>query len=119
MCIRDSPQEAYDFIRFYTTEGMKIRGISVSAEKGADKMEFMNMQIEEPKYVDVEALEKVMNNPAWKDNVYQNVPTYNKEMSQMMVEECAKFLLGTDTLDNVVDSMMKKGTQMMKEKGAD
>lgn len=112
------PQEAYDFIRFYTTEGMKIRGISVSAEKGADKMEFMNMQIEDPKYVDVEALEKVMNNPAWKDNVYQNVPTYNKEMSQMMVEECAKFLLGTDNLDNTISSMMAKGTQMMKEKSA-
>lgn len=111
------PQEAYDFIRFYTTEGMRIRGISVSAEKGVDKMEFMNMQIDEPKYVDVEALEKVMNNPAWKDNVYQNVPPYNKEMSQMMVDECSKFLLGTDSLDSVIESMMKNGTQMMKDKG--
>lgn len=111
------PQEAYDYIRYYTTEGMRIRGISVSAEKGADKMEFMNLQIEDPQYVDVEALEKVMNNPKWKDLVYTNVPAYNKEMSQMMVDECSKFLLGTDSLDNVIESMMKNGTQMMKNKG--
>lgn len=110
------PQEAFDFIRFYTTEGMRIRGISVSAEKGIDKMEFMEMQIDEPKYVDMEALDKVMNNPAWKDNVYQNVPPYNKEMSQLMVDECSKFLLGTDSLDNTIASLVKNGTQMMKDK---
>ena len=81
-------------------------------------MEFVNMQIEDPKYVDVEALGKVMNNPAWKDNLYVNVPAYNKEMSAMMVDECSKFLLGTDTLDNVIASMMKNGTQMMKDKAS-
>ncbi len=95
---------------------MRIRGISVSAEKGIDKMEFMEMQIDEPKYVDMEALDKVMNNPAWKDNVYQNVPPYNKEMSQLMVDECSKFLLGTDSLDNTIASLVKNGTQMMKDK---
>ena len=86
------------------------------AEKGIDKMEFMEMQIDEPKYVDMEALDKVMNNPAWKDNVYQNVPPYNKEMSQLMVDECSKFLLGTDSLDNTIASLVKNGTQMMKDK---
>lgn len=111
------PKEAYDFIRFYTTEGMRIRGISVSAEAGIDKMEFMNMQIEDPKYVDVEALDKVMNNPAWKDLVYQNVPSYNKEMSQLMLDECSKFLLGTDTIDDAISSLITNGTQLMKDKG--
>lgn len=112
------PQEAYDFIRYYTTEGMKIRGISVSAQKGIDKMEFMNMQIDDPTYVDVEALEKVMNNPEWKDLMYTNVPVYNKEMSQLMVDESAKFLLGTETIDNTISSLMKNGTKLMKEKGS-
>lgn len=111
------PQEAYDFIRYYTTEGMKLRAVSVSGEKGIDKMEFMKMQVEEPKYVDMEALEKVMNNPNWKDNVYQNVPVYNKELSQLMLDEFSKFLLGTDSLDNVISSLMKNGTQLMKDKG--
>ncbi len=113
----EHPKEAYDFIRFYTTEGMRIRGVSVSAEAGIDKMEFMNMQIEDPTYVDVEALDKVMNNPAWKDLVYENVPVYNKEMSQLMLDECAKFLLGTDSLDNTISSLMESGTQLMKDKG--
>ena len=111
------PKEAYDFIRFYTTEGMRIRGISVSAEAGIDKMEFMNMQIEDPTYIDVETLENVMNNPAWKDLVYTNVPSYNKEMSQLMLDECSKFLLGTDTIDNAISSLITNGTQLMKDKG--
>lgn len=111
------PKEAYDFIRFYTTEGMKIRGISVSAEAGINKMEFMNMQIEDPAYIDVEALKNVMNNPDWKDLVYQNVPSYNKEMSQLMLDECSKFLLGTDTVDDAISSLITNGKQLMKDKG--
>lgn len=113
------PQEAYDFLRFYTTEGMQIRGVSLSAEKGIDKMESLKQQIGDEKYVDMDALEKVMNNPDWKDDIYKNVPPYNKEMSAMMVDECSKFLLGTDTLDNTIAAMMKNGTQMMKDKGAE
>lgn len=112
------PQEAYDFIRFYTTEGMRIRGISVSAEAGIDKMEFMDMQIEDPTYIDTEALSAVMNNPNWKDLVYANVPTYNKEMSQLMLDQCANFLLGSSTIDDTIDSLMTQGAQLMKDKGA-
>lgn len=111
------PQEAYDFIRFYTTEGMKIKGVSISAEKGIDKMEFINKLITDPKYVDVENLDAVMNNPNWKDLVYNNVPIYNKEMSQLMSDEFAKYLLGTDSLDNVIQSLIKNATQLMKDKG--
>lgn len=66
--------------------------------------------------LDVEALKNVINNPAWKDNLYANVPSYNKELAAMMTDESAKFLLGTESLDNVIDSMMKNGTQMMKDK---
>lgn len=112
------PQEAYDFIRFYTTEGMRIRGISVSAEAGIDKMEFVDMQIEDPTYIDTEALSAVMNNPNWKDLVYANVPTYNKEMSQLMLDQCANFLLGSSTIDDTIDSLMTQGAQLMKDKGA-
>ena len=96
---------------------MRIRGISVSAEAGIDKMEFMNMQIEDPTYIDVETLKNVMNNPAWKDLVYTNVPSYNKEMSQLMLDECSEFLLGTDTIDNAISSLITNGTQLMKDKG--
>lgn len=112
------PQEAYDFIRFYTTEGMRIRGISVSAEAGIDKMEFMDMQIDDPTYIDTEALSAVMNNPNWKDLVYANVPTYNKEMSQLMLDQCANFLLGSSSIDDTIDSLMTQGAQLMKDKGA-
>lgn len=112
------PQEAFDFIRFYTTEGMRIKGISVSAEKGINKMEFMEMQIDDAAYVDMEALERVITNPEWKDRVYNNVPAYNKELSQLMLDESSKFLLGTDTLDSAIESLQKNGTQLMKDKGS-
>ena len=97
---------------------MRLRGISVSAEAGIDKMEFMNMQIEDPTYIDVEALTAVMNNPNWKDLVYTNVPAYNKEMSQLMVDQAANFLLGSKSLDETIDSLVKQGNQLMKDKAA-
>lgn len=111
------PQEAYDYIRFYTTEGMRIRGVSVSAEKGIDKMEFMKMLVEDPSYIDMDALSNVMTNPDWKDNVYYNVPPFSKEMETLMKEEASKYLLGTETLDNVITSLMEKGNNLIKEKG--
>ena len=42
---------------------------------------------------------------------------YNKEMSQLMLDECSKFLLGTDTIDNAISSLITNGTQLMKDKG--
>lgn len=113
------PQEAYDFIRFYTTEGMKIRGVSLSAEAGIDKMEFFKMMIDDTSYVDVDTLNNVLSNPNWKELIYTNVPSYNKELSTLMLDEAGKFLLGQDTLENVVTSLVEKGNDMIKEKGVE
>lgn len=110
------PKEAYDYIRFYTTEGMKIRGVSVSAEAGIDKMEFINKLVDDPKYVDMDGLKKVMTNPDWKDVVYHNVPSYSSEVERVLIDEGAKYLLGTEPIDKVIQSMTDKGTQIVNEK---
>ena len=109
----EHPQEAYDFIRYYTTEGMRMRGVSVSAEAGIDVLEFFEMMVDDTSYVDMEALGAVLNNPNFKALLYTNVPSYNKELANTMVEEAGKFLLGQDTLENVVDTLMKKGAALM------
>lgn len=111
------PQEAYDFIRFYTTEGMKLRGVSLSAEAGIDKMEGFKSMIDDESYVDIEALNNVLNNPNWNELLYTNVPSYTKELSTLMLDEAGKFLLGQCSLDEAVNSLVEKGNQMIKEKG--
>jgi len=111
------PKEAYDYIRFYTTEGMKIRSMSFSAEKGIDKMEFAKAQIEDPKYLDMDALEKVLTNPDWKDIVYNNVPAYGTEMEDIMRDEGGKYLLGAESLEEAISNMDKNGAALIAEKG--
>lgn len=113
----EHPQEAYDFIRYYTTEGMRIRGVSVSAEKGIDKMDFINNLLDDPSYADMEALANVVNNPNWKDVVYTNVPSYNSEMSKLMIDEVSKFLYGNEDVDTTVATLMEKGSKLMEQKG--
>ena len=112
------PQEAYDFIRFYTTKGMDIKGNAVSVAKGTNKMDYLTKMIDDPKYTDMETLDKVLNNPNWKNDVYTIMPSYNKEMSSMMVEEAEKFLLGEERdLDKVTASMQKRGEEIISNAG--
>lgn len=111
----EHPQEAYDFIRFYTTEGMRIRGVSVSAEAGIDVLEYFEVMVDDTSWVDMEALGNVLNNPNFKALLYTNVPSYNKQLSNMMVEEAGKFLLGQDSIENVVAALMQKGNALIAE----
>ena len=71
------------------------------------------MMVDDTSYVDMEALGAVLNNPNFEALLYTNVPSYNKELANTMVEEAGKFLLGQDTLENVVDTLMKKGAALM------
>ena len=89
--------------------------VSVSAEAGIDVLEFFEMMVDDTSYVDMEALGAVLNNPNFEALLYTNVPSYNKELANTMVEEAGKFLLGQDTLENVVASLMAKGQALMAE----
>lgn len=109
------PQEAYDFIRFYTTEGMNIKGVSITAEANTDKMESINKMIGEAKYCDTEALEKVINNPKWFDNIHNISPIFQKTLATMVKEECDLYLLGDVSLDQLIDTLNKKGQQIIDE----
>ena len=109
------PQEAYDFLRFYTTEGMKIRGVSISAVKGADRMEYVQKMVDDPKYCDMDALKNVLNNPAWEDNLFVTIPKYQVQLTKILTEETEKYLLGENDVDKALSEMMSRGQKVVEE----
>ncbi|AZP04839.1 ABC transporter substrate-binding protein [Jeotgalibaca ciconiae] len=111
----DAPQEAYDFLRFYTTEGAKIKGVNLPTKADEDKMEYVNLMVEDDTLVDMEALETVLNNPQWEDNPNTTAPAYQRQLTDMMVEEVEKYFLGNDDVDTVIQNMMTRGQQIIDE----
>lgn len=104
----EHPEEAFKYLRFMTTEGVKIKSMFISSEVGADKMEYVAPMVENFKeLVDVEALEAVMTNPNWKDNPEDFVPTYHKEVETLLYEEFEKYLLGAVDIDAAITNMVK------------
>ena len=110
-----NPQEAFDFLRFYTTEGMTIRAQNLPTQRGADKMYFVENMISDAAYYDVEALTNVFNNPNWLDNPNTKAPSYQKALADVMVEEVSKYYLGENDVDTVISNMMKRGADVIKE----
>ena len=107
-------QAAYDFLRYYTTEGMKIRGVSMTAEKGVDKMVYVDKMVGEDKTLyDYDSLKAVMTNPNWKDNVEALSPAYVAELTTMFGEEAEKFLMGQQALDATVANLVKRGDEII------
>lgn len=99
------PKEAYDFIRYFTTEGTSIRGKSISAEKGIDKMEYINNMIDDARCYDMEALAQVMNNPKWEDNIFTFIPAYHRDVEVMLMEEVEQYWLGSQSLDEAFEAI--------------
>ncbi|MDD2534050.1 MAG: extracellular solute-binding protein [Eubacteriales bacterium] len=107
-------QAAYDFLRFYTTEGMAIRGVSMTAEKDVDKMIYVDKMVGDDKSLyDYESLKAVMTNPNWKDNVETIAPAYAQELTVMFGEEAEKFLMGQQALDATVAALKTRGDEII------
>lgn len=109
----DAPQEAYDFLRFYTTEGAKIKGVNLPTARGEDKLEYVHQMITDESYYDMEALDAVFNNPDWQDNPNTQAPPYQKPLADMMVEEVSKYYLGEADISTVIENMMNRGQQIV------
>jgi len=107
-------QAAYDFLRYYTTEGMKIRGVSMTAEKDVDKMVYVDLMVGADKSLyDYDSLKAVMTNPNWKDNVESIAPPYVREIETMVGEESDKFLMGQQDLNATIAAMIKRGDEII------
>lgn len=103
-------RDAYEFIKFYTTEGMAIKGTGFTAQRGGDKNEIITAMVgsdSNPLY-DMPSLRAVMNNPKWQNNVYTRVPPYQAELRTLFGEESDKFLLGAQNIDQTIANIAKR-----------
>ena len=110
------PQEAFEFLRFWTTEGVPLKGMFVSNEKNIDKMESTAAIVKDfEEKVDMEALTKFMQDPQWEDTYISFAPDYQSQIETVMIEETDKFLLGSQTLVETIDNLMERGNEIVKE----
>lgn len=110
------PKEAFDFLRFWTTEGVTIKGMFISNEKGVDKMDSVNQIISGfTAKVDVDALKPIMQDPKWVDSYPEYIPSYQSEIDSILTEETDKYLLGSQSLDDTIAKLMERGNEVIEE----
>ncbi len=112
----EHPQEAYDFLRFWTTEGVAIKGMFISNEKNVDRMESVNQIVAGfTDKLDIETLSAIMTDPKWESSYEEWVPEYQNEIDTILTEETDMFLLGSQSLDKTVQNLMKRGNAVIAE----
>ncbi len=112
----EHPKEAYDFLRFWTTEGVNIKGMFISNAKDSNKMDSVNAIIKDfTDKVDVDALSAIMQDPKWVDSYEEFTPEYQSEIDSILTEETDKYLLGSQSLDDTVAKLMERGNEVIEE----
>jgi len=110
------PEEAYKFIRFYTTEGAFIRAGGLVALQGADIMANINMIIDSP-YRDelyhMESLYAVFSNPNLHFNAPVTIPVYDAEVTAMFMNISERFLVGGISLDTAIENMIRYSDEII------
>ncbi len=101
------PEDAYKFIRFYTTEGAYIRAGGLTAEKNMDLDTILPYLVgENPDALyDIESVKNVLKNPKLEQNAPMMVPAYNAEIDAMFVGEVEKYLVGGESLDECIQNL--------------
>ena len=114
------PKEAYDFIRFYTTEGAYIRAGGLTAEKDMDVETVIKAIVgDNPDALyNMDSLYAVFKNPLMQYNAPMIAPPYNAEIDTMFVEECEKYLVGGGTLDQCIEALKTRGADIVRKSGA-
>ena len=109
------PEEAYRFIRFYTTEGAYIRAGGLTAEKQSDLNAILPKIVGDSpdKLYDMASAKAVLGNPKFVNNTPMTAPVYNSEIDSMFVAECEKFLVGGETLDECIANLQKQGQDIV------
>lgn len=110
-----NPEAAFDFLRWYTTDGMRVRNVAISLEKDLNRYEAISEILGDTEYINMEVLEKTLNNPAWEDNVDTIVPSYANQIDQVSVEETDLYLLGSQDLETTINNMMERAQAIIDE----
>lgn len=110
------PQEAFDFLKFWCTEGVQMKGLTIANQKGANRFECAKRMVEgSESLVDMDALESVMNDEKWIDSYEDFMPSYQGEIELILGEEAEKFLLDVQSLEDTVTRLMERGNQIIAE----
>lgn len=110
----DYPEESYEFIRFYTTEGQQYRK-TISTEIGADNSAAVDAMLgSNPEATfDVDSVLTFFNNRA--DNVSVYTPPYHGRIGQIFAEEAEKYMVGGQTVDQAIENMITRGNAVVEE----
>ncbi len=110
------PQEAFDFLKFWCKEGVAIKGMFVSNEKGADRMDSVNTIVSGfTELLDMDSLATVMRDPKWVDTYEESTPSYQSQIDTIMTEETDRYLLGSQSLEDTVQAIMERGNEVLEE----
>ena len=109
------PEEAYKFLRFYSTEGAYIRAGGLTAEKNMDFNKLLPQIVgaNPDALYDMTSLKAVLLNPKLVNNAPMTIPSYNAEIDKMFVAECQTYLLGGETLDQCISNLKTKGQDIV------
>lgn len=111
------PEEAYKFIRFYTTEGAYIRAGGLTAEKNMDIRTILGAIVgENPEALyDMESIYAIFDNPKLELNAPMTAPVYNAQVDTLFVEEIEKYLVGGESLDECIENLISRGDEIVKQ----
>jgi len=110
------PEEAYKFIRFYTTVGMTIKGAGFSASRrnpARDEIIKLMTADNASKLYDVDALKAVLKNPAWSDNPWDYSPGWIGEIGALRIETANAYLTGGATLEQTKKLFATEGQKIV------
>lgn len=108
-------QEAYQFVRWMSTEGVVLQGKYLSGWKKADTtklIDSMTAGANADKLVDKESLKYVLDTTK-SANLFIPV-TYQNELEKALTTEQEKMLLGNQSLDDAVNNARKKINDLIK-----
>ena len=108
------PEQSYEFIRFYTTEGQQYRK-TISTEIGADNSAAVDAMLgsDPDETFDVDSVLTFFNNRA--DNVSVYTPPYHGRIDAVFAEEAEKYMVGGQTLDEAIENMISRGEAVVEQ----
>ena len=112
----EHPQEAFDFLKFWCTEGVMMKGKTIANIKGTSRLESAERMVGGFKeLIDMDSFSAYFNDEKWVDSYEDFVPPYQGEIESALLEETDKYLLNTQSLEDTVKNLMERGNAIIKE----
>jgi multiple sugar transport system substrate-binding protein len=110
-------EETYRFLKFFTTDGMTLRGTDLSAQKNVDINAILGIVLgnNPEKLFDVESLKGIFSNSEFTPNVRKIMPEYGQQIMDIYSEEFEKYLVGGIDVDTAISNMAERGSAVAKK----